>query len=188
MRIGLIRHGETDWNAQSRLQGRTDVPLNDRGLEQAEDAARLLRGHGWSEIYATPLSRALRTAEIIAVENGLPRPSIAPNLVERSFGELEGAPVYDDNGERLPIDHPTVEPEPEVIARALAALREIAAAHDDDAEVLVVAHGSVIRLVLTELLGWRAPHISNLAMSVIETDDSAAAGFVARSANGYLIA
>lgn len=188
MRIGLIRHGETDWNAQSRLQGQVDIPLNDRGLEQADDAGRLLRGHGWQRIYATPLQRSRRTAEIIADAIGLPAPELAAGLIERSFGELEGATVYDENGDRRPIDHPSVEPSDALVARTLAALDELVAANEPDAEVLVVAHGSVIRLLLTELLGWRSPHISNLAMSVIETAPEATHGFVVRSANGYPIA
>ena len=190
MRIGLIRHGETDWNAQQRLQGAMDIPLNDRGVEQAHDAGRLLRGHDWTRIHASPLTRARRTAEIIAHEVGLPEPVLEPGLVERSFGELEGRLVYDEHGNRVALDHPSVEPAAEVAARSLAALGAIAAAHadDPDAHALVVAHGTVIRLVLTELLGRRAPHISNVGLSVIETDPDARHGFGVRTANGYPIA
>ena len=190
MRIGLIRHGETDWNAQQRLQGAMDIPLNERGVEQAHDAGRLLRGHSWSRIHSSPLVRALRTAEVIAQEVGLSAPVPEPRLVERAFGELEGLQVYDDAGNRMSLDHPSIEPAEAVTERSLEALRGIAERYRDepDADALVVAHGTVIRLVLTELLGWRGPHISNLALSVIETDEDAAGGFRVLSANGYPIA
>ncbi|NLT25854.1 MAG: histidine phosphatase family protein [Microbacteriaceae bacterium] len=190
MRIGLIRHGETDWNAQQRLQGAMDIPLNDRGLEQAEDAARLLRGHEWARVHASTLGRARRTAEIIAEHLELPAPVLEPELVERSFGELEGMRVYDDEGNRVDLEHPSVETRESVVERSLAALRGIAerARGAGAADTLVVAHGTVIRFVLTELLGWPAPHISNLAMSVIEVDDDAPGGFRVVTANGYPIA
>lgn len=190
MRIGLIRHGETDWNAQQRLQGSMDIPLNDRGVEQARDAGLLLRGHDWHRIHCSPLARARRTAEVIAEETGLPAPVLEPRLVERSFGALEGSPVYDRDGARIPLEHPTIEPAAAVAARSLAALRAIAEEHAGSAEpnTLVVAHGTVIRLVLTELLGRRGPHISNVGLSVIETDAASPHGFRVISANGYPIA
>lgn len=186
MRIGLIRHGETDWNAQMKLQGATDIPLNERGIEQAEDAARLLRGSDWTQIVASPLGRASHTAQIIATELGLPAPTIIPNLVERSFGVLEGEHVYRPDGSRMPIDHPTVESQDALVERSFNALEAITRLFPDE-HVLAIAHGSLIRLTLDTLLSWRAPHIANLALSVVEIDKAATQGFAVKSANGYPI-
>lgn len=184
MRIGLIRHGETDWNAQMKLQGATDIPLNERGIEQAEDAARLLRGSDWTRIVTSPLGRARHTAEIIAAELGFEEPMLVPDLVERSFGALEGEHVYRPDGSRMRIEHPTVEPVDVVVGRALGALASLAARFPEE-NVLVTTHGSIVRLTLDVLLTWKAPHISNVALSVLETDAEAEQGFVVRSANGY---
>lgn len=184
MRIGLIRHGETDWNAQMKLQGATDIPLNERGVEQAADAGRLLRGSGWTRMVASPLIRARKTGEIIAAEVGLAAPEIIPNLAERSFGELEGQHVYQPDGSRTSLEHPTVEPMDAVVERAFEALTEIATRYPND-NVLALSHGTVIRFVLDQLLDWQAPHISNVALSVLETDADSPRGFAVRSANGY---
>lgn len=181
MRIALIRHGETAWNVTARFQGTTDVPLGTRGIEQAQDAGRLLRGRGWSRVYCSPLLRARRTAEIITEAAGLPAPIVHDGLIERSFGELEGRSVYLEDGTRRSIDHPSVEPQAEVAARALAAVTELAEAHSRD-DLILIAHGTLIRLLLTELLGEPGPHIANLGFSMIERVGSR---FVVRVANGY---
>ncbi len=85
-----LRHGETAWNAQGLAQGRTDVPLNARGLAQAEEAAETLAGLGVDAIVASPLERAAETARIVARRLGLPV-RVEPLLQEVSFGAQEGA-------------------------------------------------------------------------------------------------
>ena len=94
----FLRHGETNWNASGRSQGRTDVPLNPRGLAQAHDAARLLVNHGIRNIVASPLGRAQATARIVGDVLGLAI-GTEPDLQEASFGQQEGHPIgpwYDD--------------------------------------------------------------------------------------------
>ncbi|WP_424467112.1 histidine phosphatase family protein [Pseudoclavibacter helvolus] len=182
MRIGLIRHGETEWNATGLLQGATDIPLNSRGLDQASDAAGLLVNQGWSRLYSSPLTRARVTAEIISEGTGLGAPTLLPGVIERSFGVLEGEKYWMPDGTRRPLDHPSVEPREVVVERSLAAIREVAAAHPAD-DTLIVCHGSVIRLVLTAVLGAQAPHIGNLALSILRP--SGDAGFAVTLLNGY---
>ena len=182
MRIGLIRHGETEWNATGLLQGATDIPLNSRGLDQAGDAAGLLVGQGWSNLYSSPLSRARVTAEIIGEGTGLGAPILLPGIIERSFGVLEGEKYWMPDGTRRPLDHPTVEPRAAVVERSLAAIGEVAAAHPDE-DSLIVCHGSVIRLVLTAILGAQAPHIGNLGLSILRPGTEG--GFVVTLLNGY---
>lgn len=186
MRIALIRHGETDWNATGRLQGSADIPLNARGVTQAEEAAQFIAGHGWAHVYCSPLGRTRETAKFFTEALGIDEPRVVPALVERSFGDLEGEYVYRDDGSRRSLEHPTVESPDAVVARVLPALRELAAAHPNE-DVLVITHGSVVRLVLQEILGRRAPGISNLGYSVIETANTPT-GFVVRVANGYPVA
>ncbi|GGA73456.1 hypothetical protein GCM10011490_25390 [Pseudoclavibacter endophyticus] len=189
MRIGLIRHGETEWNARGLLQGTTDIPLNARGRDQAEDAASLLRDGGWQRIYSSPLLRARDTAKIISSLTGIASAGVHPGFIERSFGALEGQPYATPQGTRRPLDHPSVETTAQVQARALAALEVIEDAHPDDS-TLVISHGSVIRLLLDLFLAFKAPSINNLALTVIERSDTASGGLAMSSrvvtiANGY---
>src|SRR5512145_36913 len=89
-RICLIRHGETDWNATGRLQGREDIELNDLGREQALELADYFKTGSWNEIVSSPLKRALETAEILAGKLDLPRIIVRENFIERDYGEASG--------------------------------------------------------------------------------------------------
>ena len=145
----LVRHGETDWNQQRRIQGLTDIPLNDTGRMQAHATGRLLARRRWDGVFSSPLSRALETAEIVAGELGLPVPQTIDALVERNYGDAEGMNFVDI--ERKYPDRASVpgqESREDVVARVLPALHELAAAHPDQA-LVVVSHGGAIRAVLT---------------------------------------
>ncbi|MBX3099756.1 MAG: histidine phosphatase family protein [Salinibacterium sp.] len=147
----LVRHGETDWNKQHRIQGSTDIPLNDTGREQARRTGKLLARYHWDAIVASPLSRAVETAAIIAGEVGLGAPTTDDRLVERHYGEAEGLD-FDEMQRRFPGDTPVPgrEKRSEVGARALESLMDVAVAHPDES-VLVVAHGGLIRAVLRRI-------------------------------------
>jgi broad specificity phosphatase PhoE len=144
----LVRHGETDWNRQRRIQGLTDIALNDTGREQARETARRLGSRPWDGVYTSPLGRARETAEIIASELGLPEPTALGALVERNYGEAEGldfAEVDRRWPERGSV--PGQETREEVMERVLPALRELADAHPGES-LVVVSHGGAIRAVL----------------------------------------
>ena len=80
----FLRHGQTEWNREGRMQGTSDIPLNDTGRAQAREAAEHL-GHGdWDEIVSSPLVRARETAEIVAAELGLELGPAYPEFVERA--------------------------------------------------------------------------------------------------------
>ncbi len=140
----FLRHGETDWNAEGRSQGRTDIPLNAVGIAQAERAARTLAGIGGiATIVASPLVRARITAEIAAEALGLPV-EFDDGLMEVNFGEQEGEPMgdwYDDwiAGHYTPAG---AEPFGELLARAVMAVNRATA---KPGPVLVVAHGALFR-------------------------------------------
>lgn len=140
----FLRHGETDWNAEGRSQGRTDIPLNKVGLAQAERAARTLDGRGIVTIVTSPLSRARVTAEMVARKLNVPIAAFDEDLQEVSFGEQEGQPMgdwYDDwiAGDYTPSG---AESFAALRARTVAAINRATAR---PGPVLVVAHGALWR-------------------------------------------
>ncbi len=144
----LVRHGETDWNRARRVQGSTDIPLNQTGRAQARATGRLLASRDWDVIIASPLSRAFETATIVAAELGLGAVTPNPAFMERRYGEAEGLD-HDEIDDRFPGDTPVPgrESRDAVTARVLPALMEVAEAHRGRT-ILVVSHGGVIRSVL----------------------------------------
>lgn len=144
----LVRHGETDWNRHHRIQGSTDIPLNDTGRAQAERTARLLARRSWDGIYSSPLSRAFETAAIIGSTLGLDAPERIGALVERHYGEAEGLTDREVMS-RYPGSTPVPgrESRDDVAARVMPALVELASI-GADRQVIVATHGAVIRTVL----------------------------------------
>jgi broad specificity phosphatase PhoE len=147
--IILVRHGETDWNRDRRVQGHTDVPLNDAGRLQAELLAAVLAEEQVDVVYSSDLERALETASIVAGPRSL---TVTPHaaLREKHFGTWEGLTDTEVLG-RFPDaahghwgDGETTE---EMADRVLAAVLEIGAAHPGQA-VVVVTHGGPMRALL----------------------------------------
>ena len=87
--IILMRHGETSWNKKSLLQGRTDIPLCDKGREQAKTLSKALSSLSISAIYSSPLSRALETAQILGIPHSI-TPKTSEGFTELNYGEWEG--------------------------------------------------------------------------------------------------
>lgn len=177
MRLILLRHGQTDWNALDRYQGLSDVPLNATGEAQARAAAAgpvgdLLQDAGALVAVSSPLVRARRTAEIVLeAACGAVEPVVDPGLVELDGGRWEGLDLA-EIAQRWPAEYaawrtaPSLDGGPvdgEVLRVGSARLLRAAAAHvpedaDRDAEggpstLLVVAHGAVIRGAVGLLLG-----------------------------------
>ena len=157
-RISLVRHGQTDWNRDGRIQGRSDIPLNDTGRQQARETGQALRARRFDGIYASPLMRAFETAAIIAAELGMPAPVAVPGLEERSYGRAEGmtgAEIRAAFGENR-ADVPEWENDASVLGRVLEALSALAAHHANE-RILVVAHGGVIGAVARHLTSGARP-------------------------------
>ncbi|HTH94372.1 MAG TPA: histidine phosphatase family protein [Rhodocyclaceae bacterium] len=88
-RICIVRHGETDWNADERIQGQTDIPLNAVGCAQAQAVASGLASERFAVLYSSDLQRARDTATVTAQILNLPL-QLEPGLRERRYGEYEG--------------------------------------------------------------------------------------------------
>jgi len=152
--LTLVRHGETAWNYEGRIQGSTDIPLNDTGRLQARGIAETLAAEYAGRevvVVSSDLGRAAETADIIAAALGMSVTLRLPGLQERSYGEAEGmdAPTFSDTyGPWHAADVPGAETWPVVRERALAALAEAVASAHDGVDVIAVAHGALIREVI----------------------------------------
>jgi uncharacterized phosphatase len=144
----LVRHGETDWNLDRRIQGSTDIPLNDTGRAQAVRTGRLLSRRRWDGIVSSPLSRALETGRIIGREVGIDTIETMDQIVERHYGAAEG--LADHELSRLfPGDTPVPgrETREQVAARVIPALVALAESRPGT-NLIVTTHGGVIRTLL----------------------------------------
>ncbi|MFA5354405.1 MAG: histidine phosphatase family protein [Thermodesulfovibrionales bacterium] len=205
--VYLIRHGETEGSGEKRYKGSIDVPLSERGVEQIRRSSRFitynllskavskyagylcdLHGkaeapeNGLSAVYCSPLSRALKSAEIIAEPHGLP-PIVIPDIRERSFGIWEGMtfteikekhPVEFEAWANNPLDYSPIEGESTLAVkeRVIRALDEILSSHPDGS-IAIVAHGGVNRVILCHLLGIPLENIFRIeqdfaAVNIIE--------------------
>ena len=142
MNLLYLRHGQTDWNAQRLIQGRTDIPLNETGRAQAREQAAALGNHKppVEIVYASPLKRARETAEIIQQALGVPL-WFDDRLMEQCFGSLEGTQLTRWFEEAEFLQH-GAEPSAALYERVCDFLDDIGEAHEGQT-VLVVAHGRV---------------------------------------------
>ncbi len=152
----LARHAETDWNAEGRWQGQTDVPLNDAGRAQARALAERLRGVGVAAVATSDLLRARVTAEIVAEALGLRVGLVDPDLREQRYGRFEGL-TFGECARAVPeawASHaadpratpPGGESREEVAARVLPAIHRVT--ERLPAPALVVMHGGALRALL----------------------------------------
>lgn len=150
----LVRHGETDWNAEGRLQGHTDTPLNDHGRRQAARLADELAGETLDAVYASDLARARETAAIVGERLGL-AVILDPDLREKNWGTWEG--LTGPERDTVEFAGESTEAHRE---RIVSALRRIASSHPDG-RVLVVTHGGSMRRVQAAATGIAMPVVEN---------------------------
>ncbi|TYS18602.1 histidine phosphatase family protein [Rossellomorea vietnamensis] len=148
-KICIVRHGQTDWNKERRLQGRTDIDLNETGERQAAEARDYLYKEEWDVIFTSPLKRAKRTAEIINERLQLPLLEME-EFAERYFGEAEGLLIEESLRKYPNGGSPGQESREEVVDRAIRGVKEIQRRFPDK-NVLLVAHGALIGLLLAKL-------------------------------------
>ncbi|MCL5058679.1 MAG: histidine phosphatase family protein [Actinobacteria bacterium] len=185
-RVYLIRHGETIWNSQMKLQGHADIPLSERGLRQAAALAERLASRRMAAIYCSDLGRAVETARQVAAPHSL---EVIPlrDLREMNFGEWEGLTFreitekYGDMAMKwwsapLSIKVPGGEGLTELTARVVPAVRDIVERHSGDDSVAVVCHGGPVRCLVGTVLKmdlnnqWRIRQ-DNAALNILDFSD-----------------
>ncbi|WHY83915.1 histidine phosphatase family protein [Neobacillus novalis] len=144
MKICLIRHGETAWNANGIIQGLTDTDLNDIGRNQAEACANFLSKQNWDLILTSPLRRAKNTASILANKMGQ-NVKVMEEFVEKHYGDAVGSPLinqtsYAEAGEQSILFK----------KRVLAGFRQLKENYFNK-KIILVTHGDVIQVILTSL-------------------------------------
>lgn len=147
----FVRHGQTDWNTVGRMQGREDIPLNEKGLEQARLTASGIKracnntGITFDRVVSSPLARASVTGKMIASAIGCDNFYCDDRVIERDFGSLSGK-LYDHNSKAITEDVeecPSLERVCSLVARVNDFIYENASVNEN---LLVVTHGAVTRI------------------------------------------
>lgn len=184
MRIHLIRHGETAWNAEGRIQGHADNALNELGRSQALALRDSLAHLAPVRVYASTSLRAQETAELAFGHLGLELVPVA-DLREIHLGDWEGflyteierihpAEVHAFRHEPHRFHYPGAETFAQLQVRGLRALADIIAREPSGSDVVVVSHGAMIRTLLGHYLErplsrlWEPPRMHNCAHSILE--------------------
>ena len=172
MNIYFLRHGETDWNKEGRIQGHTDIPLNQKGRMQIAQTAKGLAGicSDIDLIVCSPLSRARESAEIAARNLHYPidRIVVEPMLIERRFGEAEGMTAkerarrypnyqYSDTGYHFP----GIEEYEDLMERANSVFHKIVSIYKDKENILAVSHGALLAAVITAVTDRKIAYFSD---------------------------
>lgn len=169
-RLVVLRHGETDHNAQGRFQGQADIPINAAGRRQAEAARERLARWEFAAVYTSPLVRAAETARIVRPDAEVVED---PRLMEIDMGSWAGR-TWAEVHQMMPdyekkyadgVDFrrsPEGETLAELVERGRPALLEIAERHEDE-DVLIVSHGLFLNRVIHSLLGIEGRVLGSIA-------------------------
>lgn len=147
MEIYVVRHGQTEYNVKNIFQGHADIPLNNIGLQQAEETAQKFKNIKPDVILVSPLQRTIQTADCISKITGTPI-TIEPRLIERSFGDMEGKKGRPDWNIQMMLDYEKnydrehIEPIQELFKRIYRLLDEITEKYKEK-QVILVTHGAV---------------------------------------------
>ncbi len=162
LKVFIIRHGETDWNLQGRMQGWTDTSLNARGLEQAGLIARRMQDEsGFAALYSSPLQRAWQTAQVVGRAMGL-SPIPDERLKERCLGIIEGLTFpevqehYPDlyrqwRSEKVRVALPGEEGREIFRDRVQSLVQEIQERHPDG-KIVLVTHGGALGMIMATVM------------------------------------
>lgn len=187
-KIYLLRHGQSEWNLLGKVQGQSDIELNDKGIEQAQKAAKVFLDKEIDAIYSSDLKRAYQTAEIVGDKLNLKVNTLC-GIREMNFGTWEGLPI--ETIEKDHIDHYKLwRTEPHEItfvdgenlkivqARALADVKKIMS-ETSNKNILLVSHGTAIKALILGLLDidiskYNKMAMGNTGISIIEFRDFSA--------------
>ena len=188
--IYLVRHGQTAWNKEEIFRGRTDVPLDETGLKQAELVGEYFKGMEIGAIYSSPLSRALQTAQKIAQFSDL-KVQPLPGIIDISFGKWEGRPhqeIRENDKEtyRQWVETPHLVRLPggegldDVRVRAMAALEEVIRSHPGKTLVLV-SHRVICKVLICAILNLDNSHFWQI------TQDTTAINLIQYRKGNYIL-
>jgi len=174
--LGLLRHGQTDWNINFLLQGVTDIPMNQTGIEQVKLAAKAIRAEDWDVVLTSPLSRARQTAEIIASQHGYTEIIEQELLIERSFGEAEGLSHEQWRAKYSNLDAiPGGESRTQLAERSRLLLETISQELAGK-RVLAISHGALIRTLIAIASNNELPRdgerLGNASLNVVKHSDN----------------
>lgn len=150
--IYVVRHGETDWNLQGRLQGQEDIPLNATGRRQAQLCGEALGRFRFQKIFTSPLARARETAGIICKYQSCPV-VVEPGLLERDYGLFSGMTLAERDAFACTGQPDRMEPWELLAQRATQALGRCASVVGEGQRGLLVSHGAWINALLAVLSG-----------------------------------
>ena len=171
--IGLIRHGITEWNELGKVQGTSDIPLNELGRKQATNIGARLREEGkWDVIISSDLTRAIETAQIIGSKLNLPISHYDKRIREIHCGEIEGTTEevrlekWGSNWRDKDLGMESFE---EVGKRGVEFIKDIVRTYNGK-RILVVSHGAIIGLTLQQLIpnSFQTTHIDNTSFTMLE--------------------
>lgn len=173
--ICLVRHGETEWNREGRIQGREDIELNETGRLQARRCADYLKQYQWDIVITSPLKRARETAEIINEQIGALPIIENAGYIERDYGKASGLLVQEKN-QRYPDG--IIEGQEDWYSlreRAMNALKETADKYQN-MRIVVVSHGGLINSVLNTVskgeIGSGKTFLKNACINVLKYESS----------------
>jgi uncharacterized phosphatase len=174
--LGLLRHGQTDWNINFLLQGVTDIPMNQTGIEQVNLAAQAIRAEDWDVVLTSPLSRARQTAEIIANQHGYTEIIEQDLLIERSFGEAEGLSHEQWRAKYSNLDViPGGESRTQLAERSRLLLETISKELAGK-RVLAISHGALIRALIAIASNNELPRdgerLGNASLNVVKHSEN----------------
>jgi alpha-ribazole phosphatase/probable phosphoglycerate mutase len=169
MRCYLVRHAQTIWNHENRIQGHADPPLSPLGLEQATRLGEYFAARSIGALYTSGLTRSVQTAHVIASHTGL-TPIIEPALAEINLGSWEGLTPEEVDARFAgayqtwrvtpsQVTIPGAESLGQFRARIRNAITQILSAYHDEGELVIVSHGGVIAALLSDWLGADYDHL-----------------------------
>ena len=148
-RISFVRHGETEWNALGKIQGQTDIPLNETGIQQAKECRTFVKQSAWDVLITSPLKRAKQTAEQINDELNIDLIEMT-DFTEKYFGDAEGMTKEKRLKKYPDRKYPNQEDTHILRSRVMSGIHKLNNSYQGS-NVLVVAHGGVINAILAVL-------------------------------------
>ena len=169
--ICLIRHGETDWNCQRRLQGREDIELNENGRKQAVGCIEYLRQSNWDIIATSPLKRAKETAKIISDGLGIDEVHEVEAFIERDYGSAAGL-FPEERKLRFPDGIIYDQEDREILNNRVIEGLNTVAKRFKNKNIIVVSHGGVINAILAVLskgeIGSGKTRLKNACVNILK--------------------